>query len=391
MAKNIGNIYDANRIIVGNIFDLGAEIGPTKQNQALSITTQPGVYYRQSHLSNLDKGYSIYTARLGSLKIAELEWRRQLTIEQQATGTDYILYLPSTGVLEQRINEVKTANCSPALATIVNPEQELLAVTSERGQVLIIGIERQSLEEALAKSIDRSSRQPLIFDSTIDLASGFGVNLKEFVRFLCLPGELQETSSSCLVREELEQALLACLLKGFNHNYSDEICYHTEGASAYYVRKATAFIQSHLEEDITLTDIADAVGVCPRVLQKAFSQCCDRSPMRFLAQTRLYQIRRDLENPIAPTNVTDVMMRYGFTQGGKFAKEYYNLFGEKPSATIKRSKSASVNRPCLWQEIDDRQSEIFSGGAKYPAQNWLNQIGSYLKRGFSGAGRIRLE
>jgi hypothetical protein len=58
----------------------------------------------------------------------------------------------------------------------------------------------------------------------------------------------------------------------------------------------------------------------------------------------------------------DVMICYGFTQSGKFAKEYQQLFGEKPSDTLKRSSQPDLQNSPLWQEIDDPHAERIVGG-----------------------------
>ena len=308
----------------------------------------------------------------GNFQLLNLEWRSTFTLQQDPIDGAYLIYVPFSGYLDGGIDSPQTVDRSARgdamgthqTATLINPARSFTGISSETGQALLMWIDRQLIEEVLETLLDRSLKQPLLFDDTIDLTSDFGISLQKLVQFLALHQDPAQTVSSVLVQEELERALLTCLLKGASNNHSEEILYCTHGAFACYVTKARSFIESHLHEDIKLADIAAAVGICPRLLQKAFSEHCGCSPMRILNYTRLQRIRQELERSSINTRIVDVMMCYGFTQGGKFAKEYQQLFGEKPSDTLKRASHAHQPESQLWQEIDDQQSEQVSGGVQ---------------------------
>ena len=60
-------------------------------------------------------------------------------------------------------------------------------------------------------------------------------------------------------------------------------------------------------------------------------------PKRYLLLRRMNLARQALRQA-APdtTSVTDIATRFGFWQLGRFAVEYQTLFGESPSATLRR-------------------------------------------------------
>jgi AraC-like DNA-binding protein len=311
----------------------------------------------------------------GNFDLVNIQWQGGFKLEQEAIEDRYTIYIALAGSLDQNIDYSLSQTqpeghqsfcCSLDTATIISPGQKLESIASATGEALLISIDLKSIESAACQLFDRSLKQPVVFIPSIDLTHELGLSLKKFTQFLWEAAAQKNLADfSSLVLRQLEKAFLSCLVEGVLSNYSEELLYQHDGPLACHVRKAQAFIESHLQEEINLGDIAAATGVCARLLQKAFAQHCGCSPMRFVTHARLQRIRQVLEAATSDLKIVDVMMNYGFTQGGKFANEYQQLFGEKPSETLKRSSQLNRQHSPLWQSIDDAQSDRVVGGILY--------------------------
>lgn len=102
------------------------------------------------------------------------------------------------------------------------------------------------------------------------------------------------------------------------------------------VRRAEEWIDEHLTEAIGVEEIADAIGVGVRSLQRTFQRVRGGSPMEAVRQRRLEQVRKALLTAGPGVTVTNVAANFGFVELGRFAQQYKAHFGEKPSETLTR-------------------------------------------------------
>lgn len=72
-------------------------------------------------------------------------------------------------------------------------------------------------------------------------------------------------------------------------------------------------------------------GLSARSIQYAFQEHYGTTPMRYLRKVRLDRAREDLRQGNA--TVADIASYWGFSNMGRFAREYRTLFGEFPSDT----------------------------------------------------------
>jgi AraC family transcriptional regulator, ethanolamine operon transcriptional activator len=98
----------------------------------------------------------------------------------------------------------------------------------------------------------------------------------------------------------------------------------------------------HLDEALSISDLAEQSGVPERTLRTAFQRCYGLSPIEYLRVNRLHQARRLLlaSCPDA-TTVTQIAFGLGFWDLGRFAGAYRQLFGERPSETLRKSVRGS--------------------------------------------------
>jgi AraC-like DNA-binding protein len=97
------------------------------------------------------------------------------------------------------------------------------------------------------------------------------------------------------------------------------------------------FLASNHDRPVYLAEICAATGASERALRNCCQELLGMGPMRYLWLRRMHLARHALlqADPI-DTTVTGIAMEYGFWELGRFATEYRTLFGELPSATLRR-------------------------------------------------------
>ena len=111
--------------------------------------------------------------------------------------------------------------------------------------------------------------------------------------------------------------------------------------------RAEDYIKRNATEDITVRDICSVAQVSQRTLEYAFVERFGLTPKAFLTFYRLNGARRALRAAdFEKAKVADIANRWSFWHMGQFAADYRNLFGELPSATLRRANERSFDQDC---------------------------------------------
>lgn len=133
-----------------------------------------------------------------------------------------------------------------------------------------------------------------------------------------------------------EQLIMAGLLLSHCNTYTDALCRLETSRTPRAVKSAIDYIEGHLHAPVTLADIVAASGIPGRTLLKHFQDHRGTSPMRYLRDARLRQIRLELLRADAGERVTRIALTCGINHLGRFAIAYRERFGESPSDTCQR-------------------------------------------------------
>jgi len=149
-----------------------------------------------------------------------------------------------------------------------------------------------------------------------------------------LPNRIAQ--SSPLLRSSVAQLLASSVLAAFPNSAMRDTADRRD-ARPKTIQRALAFMESNVDQDISIADIASAAGVTVRAVQTAFQRHLGTSPLAHLRRLRLAEVRAELlEADPAKRTVAEIAARWGFHHHGRMAAVYRDLYGEAPSVTLSR-------------------------------------------------------
>jgi AraC-like DNA-binding protein len=206
-------------------------------------------------------------------------------------------------------------------------------------RLLAVKIDRRGLEGSLMGLLDRPIRSPLVFGPDLDITQGPG---RSFARLAHLFASLSTDPDSWLYRPiiaaPLQEALIAALLTGADHQYRQELSEPARHLSPRAVKRTVDAIQARPEHPFTVAELATIGGTSVRRLQDCYQRNLGLSPLAYLRQVRLRRVHDELcQADPGRTHVADVAHRWGFAHLGRFAATYRMMYGVPPSQTLRNA------------------------------------------------------
>jgi AraC-like DNA-binding protein len=153
-------------------------------------------------------------------------------------------------------------------------------------------------------------------------------------------GDLAATAPEILTHPEVAKAIEQELVHAMVRCLMDE---GSERVSAGHsrmpvMRRFDQVIEANPGKPLYIAEVCAAIGVPARTLRFHCLHQLGMGPHQYLLLRRMNLVRRALASADpASRTVTDIATEHGFWELGRFSVAFRKLFGESPSATLRRS------------------------------------------------------
>jgi AraC family transcriptional regulator len=130
-----------------------------------------------------------------------------------------------------------------------------------------------------------------------------------------------------LFLDSAEQALATRLVDGYAVRRRSAPIYRG-GLTPARLRRVTELVQAKMEDDLTLDELAESVGLSTAHFSQMFRKSTGQSPHQFVLQYRVDRAKEMLR--AAETRVLDVALACGFKTQQHFARVFRRMCGASP-------------------------------------------------------------
>jgi AraC-like DNA-binding protein len=299
---------------------INALMAPASVSSLYGLSAEPG-YFRLTGFAGEDFAVGFFSSDLGLEAAVSAE-----------RGPSYFLMFGIFGELPLELGKRRMAN-TRSVAVVVNAGERLV-LHPQRWPTGTVALRlgRRLVNRELAALLGRDPGPDVRFGPALDLAQPGPAGIRDV-----LGGMLTQFNSGhqLLAQPAMRRAevrmLITSLLLAHQHTHAEALRQDAAPVRPRHLARAIEYIETHLCDQITLGDIAQAAGRSSRAVDAAFHSHLGVPPMTHVRNLRLERVRAAL---LAAEGTTSMLaLDAGFTHLGRFAAAYRERFGELPSQT----------------------------------------------------------
>lgn len=273
---------------------------------------------------------------LGEIQIGSVYYSADTLVSSLPLEDFYLIQFAVQSTSEVHQNGV-SCHLKPGDIYVFNPKYPVDQIFHAGSQQINIRIGVEQLERFFCKETNCKLTRPLEFKIAAMSNEETSSSLLNFIYYLISNyKEMKVLDFDKKLDNYFEEMLIMLLLNSVKNNYREFFFYKKPVPCPLYLRKAIDFIEGSLQEELTVEDIAKAIGVSVSSLFSAFRKYKETTPSSYLKNRRL-ELAYDLlkKSSIEECSVTEIAISCGFNHLGRFSSEYKKKFNELPSFTLR--------------------------------------------------------
>ncbi|MBG0560218.1 AraC family transcriptional regulator [Actinoplanes aureus] len=284
----------------------------------------------------------LHTHQFRSVMLSYVAFGTDVHVRLEPGRPSYLVHVPLSGRASVHDSKERLVIEPGAAAVLSQDEPVSMRCTADCGQ-LVVSLDVGNLRAHSRSLLTSQPPGPLQFAMAMDVTSGAA---RDWYRVLRSFADLADAGDGMLdhplMTAEIERALMTGLLLAQPNTYSDVLYKLAAGKKRTPVDTAILLIDTYPQRDYTVTELARAAGLSVRTLERQFRRRLGLTPHAYLRHVRFERVRSELMAPASERKrVSEVAARWGLHHFGRFAREYYQKYQEKPSETLRRINPAS--------------------------------------------------
>lgn len=247
----------------------------------------------------------------------------------EVTFTDHLIVLPIAGQLSTNFcpdgftTQRHTCRAGNIAIYPAGTSTQCTIETNMNYRYNCLQLKTAALNKAVSEVVDISQ---------FDLAPQFSLVdpfieaiLRQFAREIDAASSLNQ-----LYIDSLSNTLFVYLLQHYT-TCKKAISHYEDGLSKYQLHRTLDYIESHLEQNIKLADIANLLGMSQYYFCRLFRQSMGLSPYKYVTQQRVERAKRFLQQP-QKIPIAAIALECGFSNQSALSKHFRNIIGTTPNA-----------------------------------------------------------
>ncbi|MGH8383496.1 helix-turn-helix domain-containing protein [Pseudomonas sp.] len=193
-----------------------------------------------------------------------------------------------------------------------------------------ISIKRALFAERLSTLLGKPIVDNVCFAPVVDLSVAAYQGLRSLL-IMATGAEFDILiNAGSLMPARLQEMLVDAVLEAWPHNYTEALRRPTPSIAPRHVKLAIGYIREHPHNMVSGTELARYTNVSLRALQEGFKRFVGQSIATYQRQVRLERAYDALSHGVSPS-VTEVALRYGFSNVGRFSHYFQSAYGVSPA------------------------------------------------------------